>query len=147
MEILNLRGGGVWSPPMALASLPIYISVKPCTLLYGLLILAIYGDGEYMRIGTTPTHKFTIPINTDVVKEVEVTYCQANKIILQKHIGDCQLEGNAIKTTLTQEDTFLFDEKQNVEIQVRVLDLNGAAFASNIMCVDAKRCLSKEVLV
>lgn len=100
-----------------------------------------------MRIGTTPTHKFTIPINTDVVKEVEVTYCQANKIILQKHIGDCQLEGNAIKTTLSQEDTFLFDEKQNVEIQVRVLDLNGAAFASNIMCVDAKRCLSKEVLV
>ena len=100
-----------------------------------------------MRIGTTPTHKFTIPINTDVVKEVEITYCQANEIILQKYIGDCQLEGNTVKTTLTQEDTFKFDEKTNVEIQVRVLDLNGAAFASGIMCVDVKRCLSKEVLV
>ncbi len=100
-----------------------------------------------MRIGTTPTHTFTIPINADIVKVVEVTYCQSGKIVLQKHTDDCVLEGNRISTTLTQEDTFRFDDKTNVEIQVRVLDLAGAVFASNIMCVDAERCLSKDVLV
>ena len=99
-----------------------------------------------MRIGSTPTHTFKIPISTDIVKEVEITYCQANNIVLQKYNSDCTLEGNTVKTTLSQEDTFLFDDKLNVEIQVRVLDLSGAAFASNIMCVDAYRCLSKDVL-
>lgn len=100
-----------------------------------------------MKIGTTPTHTFTIPIKTEAVKEVEITYCQAGDIVLQKYKSDCTIEGSTIKTTLSQEDTFLFDEKKNVEIQVRVLDLNGSVFASNIMCVDAYRCLSKDVLV
>lgn len=100
-----------------------------------------------MRIGTTPTHTFTIPISVDMVKAVEITYCQAGNIVLQKYIDDCTLEGNAIATTLTQEDTFKFNHEINVEIQVRVLDLGGAVFASNIMCVDVEKCLSKDVLV
>ena len=99
-----------------------------------------------MRIGTTPTHTFTIPISVDMVKAVEITYCQAGNIVLQKYIDDCVLEGKTIRTTLTQEDTFLFNHEVHVEIQLRVLDLGGAAFASNIMTVDVEECLSKDVL-
>jgi iron-sulfur cluster repair protein YtfE (RIC family) len=99
-----------------------------------------------MRIGTTPTHTFQIPINAEMVKSVEITYCQGGEIILQKYTEDCTIEGNTISTTLTQEDTFEFNDKINVEIQVRILDFTGAAMASNIMTVDVKKCLSKDVL-
>ena len=99
-----------------------------------------------MRIGTTPTHNFTLPIDVSIVKDVEITYSKGETIILQKHGIDCQLKGNRISTTLTQEDTFMFNHKVDVKIQVRVIDLAGKVFASDVMKVDAKECLSKDVL-
>ena len=64
--------------------------------------------------GTTPTHTFNIPFDTSMVKEVKILYAQDVVKILEKKNGDCVLAGQSISVTLTQEDTFLFDNKKPV---------------------------------
>ena len=96
--------------------------------------------------GTTPTHNFDIPFDTSMVKEVKVIYAQNDVVILEKRTEDCQLNGNTISVTLTQEDTFKFDCKKHVEIQVRILANNGEVFSSIPHKVGVAKCLDKEVL-
>ena len=99
-----------------------------------------------MRIGTTPTHKFTLPFSTEMIDTVEITYCQNKKVVLQKYNRDCTMSGNTVSVTLTQEDTFEFAEGVNVEIQIRVVTTDDTALASDIVKVSCQRCLSEEVL-
>lgn len=99
-----------------------------------------------MRIGTTPTHQFEVPIDVNTISTVEVTYCQNRQVILQLDTPRCTLKENMISVTLTQKETFLFNPNVNVEIQIRVVDANRGTLSSDIMCVSADRCLSNEVL-
>jgi hypothetical protein len=96
--------------------------------------------------GTTPTHTFNIPFDTSLVDEVKITYAQEDEIILTKGTTDCTLENNAIKVTLSQEDTFKFDHAKAVQIQIRILTVGGEALASVIEKVGVSKCLDNEVL-
>lgn len=96
--------------------------------------------------GTTPTHIFNIPFDTSLVDEVKITYAQDDEIVLIKGTSDCVLDTNTIKVTLSQEDTFLFDHKKNVQVQVRLLTKSGEAFASIVENVGVSKCLDNEVL-
>lgn len=98
-----------------------------------------------MRIGTTPTHTFTIPFSSDMIRECQIIYQQNEKEVLTKYKKDCTMQDESILVTLTQEETFLF-KKGHVSIQVRVVTHNGEALASDIILVSCKRCLSDEVL-
>ena len=98
-----------------------------------------------MKRGTTPTHRFVLPFPLDEIEEVEITYCQNKREILKKYKENCTLKGRTISTTLTQEDTFEFQEGI-VEIQIRVKTNDDTTFASDIMKVSCRRCLSDEVL-
>lgn len=99
-----------------------------------------------MRIGTTPTHIFTVPFDTEQITAVEITYCQNGNVILQKYEHDCKMQGRVISVKLSQTDTFEFICGVNVEIQIRVLTTDDTAFASDIMRVSCEKCLSDEVL-
>ena len=99
-----------------------------------------------MRIGTTPTHTFTLPFDTEIIRAVEITYSQNGKVVLKKDQRDCTLSGNTISTKLSQLDTFEFDECSHVEIQIRIMDHEESVFASDIIRVSCKKCLSDEVL-
>lgn len=99
-----------------------------------------------MRIGTTPTHRFTLPFDTKTITAVEITYCQNGKVILQKFEDECEMSGRVISVTLSQEDTFEFQSGVNVEIQIRLMDDTGTVSASDIMRVTCQKCLSDEVL-
>lgn len=99
-----------------------------------------------MRLGTTPKHTFTFPFETDIIQELKITYSQNRKIILEKHLSDCEVGRNSVSYKLTQEETFLFTEGVNVECQARVLTTTGDVLASNIIIVIAERCLDREVL-
>lgn len=96
--------------------------------------------------GTTPIHTFTIPFDISLIKEVKIIYSQEDEQILCKRMEDCVLEGTVIKTSLTQEDTFKFDCKKPVQIQVRVLTIDHEVLASNIINVTVGKCLDDEVL-
>lgn len=98
-----------------------------------------------MRAGTTPTHTFTFPFLARECQEIKITYSQGCRIILEKHIDDLTLSGNSAQVTLTQEETFKFDETKPVSIQARVLK-NDYALTSDIKQVSIYRCLDDEIL-
>lgn len=97
--------------------------------------------------GTTPTHTYTLPFDTSIIKVVEITYAQLDAVIVKKTTDDCTLDGNTVTVRLTQEDTLQFDHRQNVQIQLRVLTKAGDALASEIRRVSVQQCLGNEVLV
>lgn len=96
--------------------------------------------------GTTPTHIFNLPFDVEKISEVRVIYAQRDKPILIKTEKDCTLQDQTIKVNLTQEDTFKFDHRKEVQIQVRVLTTTGDVLTSYIQSVDAYKCLKDEVL-
>jgi hypothetical protein len=59
---------------------------------------------------------------------------------------DCELSDNEIIVRLSQEDTFAFDDRLRVKIQVRILTNNGESYASKPIYVDVSECLDNEVL-
>ena len=100
-----------------------------------------------MYRATTPTHIFTMPFDTSLLKEIRVTYAKEDKeIILQKTGDDCVLDGRDINVALTQEETLLFEAEKRVLIQLRVLTVDGKAMASKIWRKFAHECLDEEVL-
>lgn len=95
--------------------------------------------------GTTPTHIFTLPFDTSPINKIRVLYSQKSNVLLTKDETECVAESNSIKTTLTQEETFLFDAKIPVEIQLRILTKDGNALASVVTTVGVSRLLETEV--
>lgn len=99
-----------------------------------------------MRRGTTPTHVFEVPINIADIKELKITYCQENAIVLEKKLKDCKNTENKVNVTLTQEDTFLFREHIPANIQLRVLDVYGHVTSTDVASIPVLGCLDSEVL-
>ena len=99
-----------------------------------------------MYRGTTPTHTFYVDIDPELIKKIKITYSQQDKEVIVKRTEDCTIENNAITTRLTQEDTFQFQCKMIVEIQVRVLTTDGEVRTSDPLAVTVKKCLDEEVL-
>lgn len=109
--------------------------------------------------GTTPYHSFILPMTSDKISELYVTYLQNEEVVLEKHIGDDgvviedsnfemenasvePLEDNNVDPSskltihLTQEDTLKFHfypaaRKNIAVIQIRILDVDGEAYASD----------------
>ena len=96
--------------------------------------------------GTTPTHTFTLPFAVSMVDDVMVIYAQNDVEVFQKNTRDCVLEGNTIQTTLTQDDTLRLDHRQNVQVQLRVLTIDGTAMASRVYVMGVEQCLNDEVM-
>ena len=97
--------------------------------------------------GTTPTHGFVLPFDTDMIQTIQIIYAQNDETVLTKGNDDCTFDGNTASVKLTQEETFLFTEDVPVEVQVRVLTTDGDAMASHVMRVHCDECLSDEVLL
>lgn len=97
--------------------------------------------------GTTPTHTFNIPFDTNLLSEVRVIYAQSDKVLFTKNNDDCTMNGNSISVTLTQHDTFKFDASKEVQIQLRVLTAAGEVLSSGVEIVGIAKCLDDEVLV
>lgn len=99
-----------------------------------------------MRQGTTPTHTFQLPFEVQNADKLLITYAQRDEVVLQKNREDCTVDGKTVKTSLTQEETFQFDPKGSVQIQLRILTQAGDALVSDIMTVSVQRCLDGEVM-
>lgn len=111
--------------------------------------------------GTTPYHTFIVPMQSESISEVYITYLQNNEVVLDKdktdvtikdivldtenaEIDDTELteeEPEVVPTSqitlhLTQEDTLKFKffpaaEKNIAVVQLRILDSDGEAYASD----------------
>ena len=100
---------------------------------------------------TTPTHTFTLPIETSTCKEIQVTYRQRNRELV-KHYQDgvlpsgMTLDGKNVIIRLTKEETKLFDADDFVYAQLRVLTNAGDSFASREFPLFVEEVQSEEIL-
>lgn len=96
--------------------------------------------------GTTPTHTWELPFDASMAKRVRVIYGQNNKVLFVKEKDECEIEGNIIKVTLSQEETFMFDSRYYAQLQIRVLFEDGSTVSTNISEIVVGETLEEEVM-
>lgn len=99
-----------------------------------------------MRQGTTPKHTFKLPFSIPDGSVVRVIYKQSENVLFVKTANDCAIEADTISLRLTQEETFQFDVRYKVRIQIRILTPNDEALESEVIVRTVKECLEREVL-
>lgn len=98
-----------------------------------------------MTRGTTPNYIITVKdLDTLQDNSVYVTFKQSDVCLTLKD-DDITIEDNKISVYLTQEQTLQFRHGV-AKLQVRGVDLNGTAWASNIVNVPVNTVLCGEVL-
>ena len=95
--------------------------------------------------GTTPTLTFAIPFDTSKITDGYVTFAQQKFVIIDKKVSDCELDGNIINLTLTQEETLKFQTESDVEIQITV-KIDDRRISSNIITMPVNRVLHGGVI-
>ena len=104
-----------------------------------------------MYRATTPTHTFTLPIDTSTLSEILVSYKQG-PVTLDKHYQDSTLpsgmtlDGEKVIVKLTQDETKLFRPNAQADVQVRVLTVSGDAHASKRFGITINSVINDEVL-
>lgn len=99
---------------------------------------------------TTPTHTYTLPIETSSCKVILVSYEQDN-VLIEKRYQDgilpsgMTLDGKVVIVNLTQAETKAF-AKGAIDAQVRVLTTAGKAFASQHFTISNKDVINEEIL-
>ena len=97
--------------------------------------------------GTTPTHKFTLPIDTEDISAVRVLYAPkgGSPIIIKKN-DSCELKDNTVSVRLTQEDTLALDNEKVVVVQLRILLNDGTALTSAKYTIKTYECMEEVVI-
>lgn len=90
--------------------------------------------------GTTPTLVFRLSIDCSALTILNIAFAQGGRIVLEKNLEQCSLDGNTASVTLTEEDTLLFDCNKKVEIQVRA-GCGKTRLASRVIVEDVGRIL------
>lgn len=100
---------------------------------------------------TTPTHTFTLPLDTSTLKEIQVSYKQGN-LKLIKHYQDgilpdgMTISANTVIVRLSQEETKKFNAKDTATVQVRVLTNDDDVFASQKFVISVVEVISEDIL-
>ena len=103
-----------------------------------------------MYRATTPTHTFTLPIDTSTCSVVQVSYEQGTaKVVKTCRDGETtpgmMLDGQDVIVVLSQEETKVF-KVGIVFVQLRVLTTSDEAFASKVFKIPVKQVLSEDIL-
>lgn len=96
--------------------------------------------------GTTPEHEFVLPFEVSQIRELRVSYGQKGREVLVKYDEDCVFSGKSIKVKLTQEDTFLFNDRSVVEVQIKALKTNEEIYFGEGYTYRVKAILNNEIL-
>ena len=100
-----------------------------------------------MRRGTTPTHTFRLPFNTEIIEKLKLTYSQCGEKVLEKNTQDCALDENRVIVRLKQEETLRFNEHEFVKIQLKILAKDGSLLVSKFARTEIGDVFDEEVLV
>lgn len=96
--------------------------------------------------GATPTHTFKVPMDTDIITALRITYKQGNNIVLQKELKDCTLLAGEIECKLSQKDTLAFSDSGMVYVQMKIRTTGNDVLVSKIKTVPVQSVLDKEVI-
>lgn len=89
-----------------------------------------------MRRGTTPTIKFILPFDVEIIEKAFISFEQYNKVIVDRDIEQSKREGKVLSLTLTQKETLSFVANKTVHVQIRLKTKDGVAMASNMINVE-----------
>ena len=88
--------------------------------------------------GTTPYHSFILPLTSDKIDTLYITYLQNDEIVLDKQLGeqgveieDSNFESENASVEPLEEGVVDITPSSKVTIQIRVLDKDGEAYASD----------------
>lgn len=90
--------------------------------------------------GTTPTLTFKLPFDCADIDILNISFAQYSTVVLEKDLYDCDVNGNEIRLTLTEDDTLKFASGEHAEIQIRV-GIGEQRLASQIMKMGVERVL------
>ena len=99
--------------------------------------------------GTTPTFSFTLPFDVDAVKSAEFTieyFSGSKKSLILKEKADGVHEGSRMTFQLSQEETLKLPANSWVNVQLRVLTVDGKALATSPGRVEIKKLLKEGVI-
>ena len=100
--------------------------------------------------GTTPTHTFNLPFDSENIKRARFVYSQAGVVKIIKDSTDTDtavtLDEGKASTTLAQADTFNLDPDVVVELVLRLLTANDTAMETKPVYMVCKGSADKEVL-
>ena len=94
--------------------------------------------------GSTPTHTFTLPIDSKDIENLRITYKQGGKIVCQKEMPDCTMSGTQAVVKLTQRDTLGFKSSTIVQFQLKVLTVGGDVLISDVFEEPVEVVLDRE---
>jgi len=103
-----------------------------------------------MYRATTPTHTFTLEVQTSTCDEILVTY-KIGDVVLNKHYEDgtlpdgMTLDGKKVIVKLTQEETLMFPAGKSVEVQLRAR-IGSDVLDTSIFKVTVNGALNEEIL-
>lgn len=95
--------------------------------------------------GTTPTFALTLPFSAEAITVLSVAFAQNEKVIVNKTLKDVTVEGKQITLTLSENETLLFDDSSEIEIQLRC-GISEKRYASCIMKCSVEGILVEGVL-
>lgn len=96
--------------------------------------------------GTTPTLTFKLPFDCADIDILNISFAQYDTVVLEKDFYDCNVKGNEISVTLTEDDTLKFDCAETyAEVQIRV-GIGEQRLASQIMKISVERILKDGIL-
>lgn len=101
-----------------------------------------------MRRGTTPRLTFTIPYTAGMIASGYLTFKQNRRVILDVPFSDDSIEvvDNAVRITLTQEQTLAMSHESTVKAQIRMVLAPDTAVASNIVEIPIGAILKEGVI-
>ena len=102
--------------------------------------------------GSTPTLEFTTNSPLTDIKQIYITFTQLGQVILEYDSSNHKyafeyVQGDIkINLTLTEQDTFLFSPKYDINVQLRIVYNGGAVVASEISTLHMHPALKQEAL-
>lgn len=75
--------------------------------------------------GTTPTLRFGLPFDADMIANGFVVIQQEEVTVVEKELSDCECGGKTVSAKLTQEDTLKLSSDMNAEISIVVKTTDG----------------------
>lgn len=96
--------------------------------------------------GTTPKIEFDLPFSAEELKEVELTIAQKREVLYTKYKKDMEFNGYTGSVRLSQEETLAINENVAIQLQVRIMTLDGIVRASEIESMSPYDLLADEVL-
>ena len=104
-------------------------------------------DNELNRVivrGSTPTHSFGIPFDTNAITSVIIIYAQDGAEVFRKRTADCTITDHDVSVKLAQADTLKLKAATAAKAQM-VIHSDGDVFVSREIEMTVEDILSEDV--